>query len=469
MAINLQPTEEMAAEARRGLEWRREFNRGGTEVGVARARDISNRVNLSPDTIGRMVSYFARHEVDKQAEGFRQGEQGYPSAGRIAWALWGGDAGKAWANKKSEQLKTENFMIEIENKSAKVKLNDTVHKFSVDQIIEEIEKVYGAKAVENSYAFGEVTACIENAVDTLEIEIHSPGGSVFEGYRIYNAMKELRERGVYVTAKINTLAASMGSVIAMAADKITIASNGRMMIHDASSGVHGNADAMRKTADMLEEISDEIAGVYAEKTGKDKDDIRKMMKSETWISAKKAVEMGFADEIFDTKSKVMSILSKFMPDAQLVEKVSGLEASLADAENQITDISAQLAEAQNDLATAVSELSELKASAEKLAEEKAQIEASFNEAETAIANLTTERDQIANELKEQAENHQKEIEAAKASAETRAAEILAQAGVPPVADANDKISMNVKTLTEFNALTPAGRMSFLKKGGKISN
>jgi HK97 family phage prohead protease len=94
------PTEAMAAEAKRGLAWREEYNRGGTAVGVARARDISNRVNLSDETIGRMVSYFARHEVDKQAEGFSPGEDGYPSAGRIAWALWGGDPGKAWADRE---------------------------------------------------------------------------------------------------------------------------------------------------------------------------------------------------------------------------------------------------------------------------------------------------------------------------------------------------------------------------------
>lgn len=91
------PNDAMVAEARRGLEWRRTFNRGGTEIGVARARDIVNRANLSRDTVARMVSYFARHEVDKQGEGFSRGEPGYPSAGRIAWALWGGDAGKAWA------------------------------------------------------------------------------------------------------------------------------------------------------------------------------------------------------------------------------------------------------------------------------------------------------------------------------------------------------------------------------------
>lgn len=94
------PTQAMADEAQRGLDWRAEFGRGGTEVGVARARDISNRSDLSDETIGRMVSYFARHEVDKDAQGFRPGEEGYPSAGRIAWALWGGDPGKSWADKE---------------------------------------------------------------------------------------------------------------------------------------------------------------------------------------------------------------------------------------------------------------------------------------------------------------------------------------------------------------------------------
>jgi HK97 family phage prohead protease len=98
------PTQAMADEAERGLAWRAEYGRGGTEVGVARARDISNRVDLSNDTIGRMVSFFARHEVDKEAQGFRPGEDGYPSAGRIAWALWGGDPGKSWADKEWSKI-----------------------------------------------------------------------------------------------------------------------------------------------------------------------------------------------------------------------------------------------------------------------------------------------------------------------------------------------------------------------------
>lgn len=100
------PNDAMVAEARRGLDWRQTYGRGGTEVGVARARDIANRRNLSRTTVGRMASYFARHEVDKEGEGFRPGEPGYPSAGRIAWALWGGDAGKAWANAILREFRT---------------------------------------------------------------------------------------------------------------------------------------------------------------------------------------------------------------------------------------------------------------------------------------------------------------------------------------------------------------------------
>jgi hypothetical protein len=66
-------------------------------VGLARARDISNRKNLPLDTVKRMKAYFDRHEVDKKGKGWSPGEDGYPSNGRIAWALWGGDAGWAWA------------------------------------------------------------------------------------------------------------------------------------------------------------------------------------------------------------------------------------------------------------------------------------------------------------------------------------------------------------------------------------
>jgi lambda family phage portal protein len=99
------PTQGMIAEAKKGLEWRAKYGRGGTNIGVARARDISNGKNLSEDTVKRMNSFFARHEVDKKGEGFEPGEDGFPSAGRIAWALWGGDAGQVWAADKAKGMK----------------------------------------------------------------------------------------------------------------------------------------------------------------------------------------------------------------------------------------------------------------------------------------------------------------------------------------------------------------------------
>jgi HK97 family phage major capsid protein/HK97 family phage prohead protease len=108
-------TDGMKADAQRGLDWRSEFGRGGTEIGIARARDIVNDRNLSEDTVQRMFSFFSRHEVDKQAEGFRQGEKGYPSNGRIAWALWGGDAGFTWSKNIMDSLNEERTMQDIDN------------------------------------------------------------------------------------------------------------------------------------------------------------------------------------------------------------------------------------------------------------------------------------------------------------------------------------------------------------------
>lgn len=105
--INFTPPEGVRREAKKGLAWREEYGRGGTAVGVARARDLSNGTSISPSTAKRMKSYFARHEVDKQGQGWSPGEKGYPSAGRIAWALWGGNAGRSWANKLVRQMDAE--------------------------------------------------------------------------------------------------------------------------------------------------------------------------------------------------------------------------------------------------------------------------------------------------------------------------------------------------------------------------
>ena len=98
------PTDSMVAAAKRALEWKKEGKRGGTSVGLARANQIVNRVNLSDSTVKRMYSFFSRHEVDKRATGFNSGEEGFPSPGRVAWDLWGGDAGFSWSRKKTSSM-----------------------------------------------------------------------------------------------------------------------------------------------------------------------------------------------------------------------------------------------------------------------------------------------------------------------------------------------------------------------------
>ena len=104
MAEAAKPTAKMAANARRGLELREKFDRGGTEVGVERARQLADRRPLSEADIKSMYSYFARHEVDKQAKAHAWGDENDPSAGYIAWLLWGGDEGKTWVDEQHERL-----------------------------------------------------------------------------------------------------------------------------------------------------------------------------------------------------------------------------------------------------------------------------------------------------------------------------------------------------------------------------
>jgi len=105
--MKFRPTEAMRTAAQRALDWKAEGFDGGTRIGLARANQIVNGEKLSEDTILRMYSFFSRHEVDKQAEGFNAGEEGFPSPGRVAWDLWGGDAGYRWSTSKRDAMQPD--------------------------------------------------------------------------------------------------------------------------------------------------------------------------------------------------------------------------------------------------------------------------------------------------------------------------------------------------------------------------
>ena len=101
---SFKPTQKMAANAKKGLELRAKFNRGGTEVGVHRAEQIAKQAALGEEDIKSMHSYFARHAIDKEGKAHEWGSDEDPSAGYVAWLLWGGEEGKTWADRHAAKL-----------------------------------------------------------------------------------------------------------------------------------------------------------------------------------------------------------------------------------------------------------------------------------------------------------------------------------------------------------------------------
>lgn len=128
----------------------------------------------------------------------------------------------------------------------------------------------------------------------IELHVNSPGGDVFDGIAI---MQALKSHSAHVTVTVDSLAASIASVIAMAGDRVVMAKNATMMIHDGHSLAIGNAADMRQTADLLDKVSDNIASVYAERAGGTVEEWRDRMRAETWYSADEAVAAGLADEV----------------------------------------------------------------------------------------------------------------------------------------------------------------------------
>jgi ATP-dependent protease ClpP protease subunit len=135
-----------------------------------------------------------------------------------------------------------------------------------------------------------------SAIDAAEIHLYvnSPGGEIFDGIAIHNC---LRSHTARVVVQVDSLAASIASVIAMAGDQVVMAPHSQMMIHDGSGLAIGNAEDMREMAELLDRQSDNIAGIYAERAGGTAGQWRKRMQAETWYTAREAVEAGLADEV----------------------------------------------------------------------------------------------------------------------------------------------------------------------------
>ena len=163
--IDLMPTDGMRTEAERYRGWKADGEPGGTEVAATRASQILSGDELSPDTVIAMAAWFARHEVDKQGEGFSPDEDGYPSPGRVAWAAWGGDAGQVWSAAKADRIKAleENRAMAADL----IELNELSDEASVE------DAAASLRSMEGRYKRSELTTFDEVEERTYEFPFSS--------------------------------------------------------------------------------------------------------------------------------------------------------------------------------------------------------------------------------------------------------------------------------------------------------
>lgn len=173
-------------------------------------------------------------------------------------------------------------------------------------------------------------------VDTINLRLNTPGGSVFDGTAIFNILKDHSAR---VVAHVDGLAASIGSFIAMAADEVRMAKNAYMMIHNTWGLAVGDSDAMEKMASLLTKMNDTIAATYADKAGAAVEHIKELMSAETWFTGEEALAEGLVDTVTGAVEVNASFdLSKFehVPQA-ITESFTGGQPSIRDLETALRD------------------------------------------------------------------------------------------------------------------------------------
>jgi hypothetical protein len=174
MAETYTPTEGMASAAKRALKWREDGYPGGTLVGLARANQLKNREPLSASVVLRMFSFFSRHEVDKRATGFNSGEEGFPSKGRVAWDLWGGDGGYTWSEQKRNQIMRdrEGKAVKLVQISTKSEMSD----YMLSAMAQYLEDYANQNISESLDAFGQFmyhAQLLRNChLDTYLLDLH---------------------------------------------------------------------------------------------------------------------------------------------------------------------------------------------------------------------------------------------------------------------------------------------------------
>lgn len=247
---------------------------------------------------------------------------------------------------------------------------------------------------------------IKSYKDTpMSLHINCVGGDVFEGMAIYNVLKKRTAR---TTIYIEGIAASMGSVIALAGDEVVMAENSLFMIHNAWGGAMGEATEIRKTAALLDKISGEIADIYTKKTNLPYNRVKEMMDEETWLSADEAFNLGFIDSISDAiKVAAKYDVSKFknITDKEIQNKLSVNLKSKKMTEELKNWFNAKVEEiitkvkASNESETEdVKEVEVMMADEKEVSEKLTGFEAKVTELDSFVAELVGEKETLTQEV-----------------------------------------------------------------------
>ncbi len=177
--------------------------------------------------------------------------------------------------------------------------------FVTNEDTDETELLFNGPISEDTWFGDEVTPALfrdelSKVKGDLTVWLNSPGGDVFAASQIYTMLRNHKGK---VTVKINALAASAASVVAMAGDETLIAPTAMLMIHDPACYAAGNKADMEKAIELLEEVKESIINAYEEKCHLSRAKIAKMMSEETWLNARKALQLGFVDGILFAKGK----------------------------------------------------------------------------------------------------------------------------------------------------------------------
>ena len=198
----------------------------------------------------------------------------------------------------------------------------------------------------------EILDQIPEGATEITLRVHSPGGSVGDGLAMFNALKDSPAR---VIAIVDGYAASSASFVMLAADEVRVHESSLVFLHKPWSGAQGNADDMRKAASTLDKHEDAILGIYMRKTGKTDEEMRAILRDETFLTGTEAIAMGLADVLIDDPEAELEVAALLEFDAEIKEKMMSAQKTRREIEAELKEVAASVETLKADAQASIDE------------------------------------------------------------------------------------------------------------------